>query len=81
MERFTKLYADQHAAKSIRMTGLTPGFVDSRPEDPEFLARIPAGRYATVEDPGKLATFLVSDDAAYINGESIRIDGGAARSL
>ncbi|MFD5933210.1 SDR family oxidoreductase [Streptomyces sp. NPDC060333] len=45
------------------------------------MARIPAGRYATTEEIGKLARFLVSDDAAYINGESVRIDGSAARSL
>ncbi|MBB5117992.1 3-oxoacyl-ACP reductase [Streptomyces eurocidicus] len=78
---FTKLYADQYAAKGIRMNSLLPGFVNSWPEDPEFLAKIPAGRYATTEEIGRLARFLVSDDAAYINGESIRIDGGAARSL
>ncbi|CAM5493642.1 3-oxoacyl-ACP reductase [Streptomyces avidinii] len=78
---FTKLYADQYAAQGIRMNNLMPGYVNSWPEDPEFLAKIPAGRYATTEEIGKLARFLVSDDAAYINGESIRIDGGAARSL
>lgn len=78
---FTKLYADRYAAKGIRMNSIMPGYVDSRPEQPEFLARIPAGRYATVAEIGKLAAFLVSDAAAYINGESIRIDGGAARSL
>ena len=78
---FTKLYADQYAARGIRMNSIMPGFVNSWPEDPDFLARIPAGRYATTEEIGKLARFLVSDDAAYINGESIRIDGGAARSL
>lgn len=78
---FTKLYADQYAADGIRMNSVMPGYVDSWPEDPEFLARIPAGRYATTREIGKLARFLVSDDAAYINGESIRIDGGAARSL
>ncbi|MFE3192470.1 SDR family oxidoreductase [Nocardia sp. NPDC059240] len=78
---FTKLYADGHAAKGIRMNNLMPGFVDSWPEDPRFLAKIPAGRYATTAEIGKLARFLVSDDASYINGESIRIDGGAARSL
>ncbi|MDI3424011.1 SDR family oxidoreductase [Streptomyces luteolus] len=78
---FTKLYADQYAVKGIRMNNLMPGYVDSWPEDPEFLAKIPAGRYATTEEIGKLARFLVSDDASYINGESIRIDGGAARSL
>ncbi|MFI5867387.1 SDR family oxidoreductase [Streptomyces sp. NPDC051546] len=78
---FTKLYADQYAAAGIRMNSLMPGFVDSWPEDPAFLAKIPAGRYATVAEVGKLARFLVSPDAAYVNGESIRIDGGAARSL
>ncbi|GAA0355836.1 SDR family oxidoreductase [Streptomyces blastmyceticus] len=78
---FTKLYADRYAAKGIRMNSIMPGYVDSWPEQPEFLARIPAGRYATVAEIGKLAAFLVSDAAAYINGESIRIDGGAARSL
>lgn len=78
---FTKLYADQYAAKGIRMNSLMPGYVNSWPEDPDFLAKIPAGRYATTEEIGKLARFLVSDDASYINGESIRIDGGAARSL
>ncbi|WP_367137096.1 MULTISPECIES: SDR family oxidoreductase [Streptomyces] len=78
---FTKLYADQYAAHHIRMNSLMPGYVDSWPEDPEFLARIPAGRYATTAEIGRLAVFLASDDAAYINGESIRIDGGAARSL
>ncbi|GLW04179.1 SDR family oxidoreductase [Streptomyces lavendulae] len=78
---FTKLYTDQYAAKGIRMNSLMPGFVNSWPEDPQFLAKIPAGRYATTQEIGQLAAFLVSDAAAYINGESIRIDGGAARSL
>ncbi|MDJ0462763.1 SDR family oxidoreductase [Streptomyces sp. H27-C3] len=81
LSSFTKLYADQYAARGIRMNSLLPGYVNSWPEDPDFLARIPAGRYATVEEIGKLATFLVSGDAMYINGESIRIDGGASRSL
>lgn len=78
---FTKLYADQYAARGIRMNSVMPGFVASRPEDPAFLAKIPAGRYATVREIGGLVRFLVSPEAAYINGESIRIDGGAARSL
>ncbi len=78
---FTKLYADQYAAHGLRMNTLMPGYVDSWPEDPEFLAKIPAGRYATTEEIGKLARFLASDDATYVNGESIRIDGGAARSI
>jgi len=81
LSAYTKLYADEYAAQGLRMNALLPGFVDSYPETEEFLARIPAGRYATTAEIGKLAAFLVSDDAAYINGESVRIDGGAARTL
>ncbi|MFJ5291614.1 SDR family oxidoreductase [Streptomyces sp. NPDC088348] len=81
LSSFTKLYADRYAAAGLRMNSILPGFVDSWPEDPDFLARIPAGRYATTAEIGKLAAFLVSDNATYINGESIRIDGSAARSL
>lgn len=81
LSSFTKLYADRYAAAGLRMNSILPGFVDSWPEAPGFLARIPAGRYATTAEIGKLAAFLVSDNAAYINGESIRIDGSAARSL
>lgn len=81
LNAFTKLYANQYAAAGIRMNNVLPGFVDSWPEDPDFLRRIPAGRYAKVSEIGNLVKFLVSDEAAYINGESIRIDGGAARSL
>lgn len=55
--------------------------MDGWPEDPAFLAKIPAGRYATTAEVGRPARFLVSPVAAYINGESLRIDGGAARSL
>ncbi|MFF4603068.1 SDR family oxidoreductase [Streptomyces sp. NPDC001339] len=81
LSSFTKLYADRYAAHGLRMNAILPGFVDSYPETEEFLARIPAGRYATTAEVGKLAAFLISDDAAYINGASLRIDGGAARSL
>lgn len=78
---FAKLFANQYAAHGRRMTNVLPGFVDSFPETPDFLARIPAGRYATVAEIGKVVRFLISDDAAYINGESIKIDGGAAQAL
>lgn len=81
LSSFTKLYADRYAAHGLRMNAVLPGFVDSCPETEEFLSRVPAGRYATTAEIGKPVAFLVSDDAACINGESLRIDGGAARSL
>jgi NAD(P)-dependent dehydrogenase (short-subunit alcohol dehydrogenase family) len=78
---FTKLYADRYAAKNIRMNNLLPGFINSLPEKEQFKARIPMGRYGTVEEIAKTAAFLVSDDAGYITGQNIRIDGGITRSV
>lgn len=77
---FTKLYADQYAAKNIRMNNLLPGFIDSLPEREEFRARIPMRRYGTVAEIAATAAFLVSDEAAYITGQNIRVDGGITRS-
>lgn len=78
---FAKLYADQYAAKNIRMNNLLPGFIDSLPEKPQFKARIPMGRYGTVEEIAKTAAFLISEDAGYITGQNIRVDGGITRSV
>lgn len=78
---FTKLYADRYAAKNIRMNNLLPGFINSLPEKEQFKSRIPMGRYGTVEEIAKTAAFLVSDDAGYITGQNIRVDGGITRSV
>lgn len=78
---FTKLYADQYAAKNIRMNNLLPGFIDSLPEKPHFKARIPMGRYGTVAEIAKTAAFLLSEDAGYITRQNIRVDGGITRSV
>ena len=42
----------------------------------EIVASIPAGRLGTPEDIGKVAAFLASDDADYVNGQSIGVCGG-----
>jgi len=78
---FAKLYADKHAADGIRMNNLLPGFIDSLPERPELKARIPMRRYGRVAEIAKTAAFLLSDDAGYITGQNIRVDGGITRSI
>ncbi|HEV2558201.1 MAG TPA: SDR family oxidoreductase [Microvirga sp.] len=78
---FAKLYADRYAKAGIRMNNLLPGFIDSLPEKPERAARIPMGRYGTVAEVAKTAAFLLSDDAAYITGQNIFVDGGLVRGL
>lgn len=78
---FVKLYADQYAAKGIRINNLLPGFIDSLPEKEVFKARIPMGRYGRVEEIAATAAFLVSEGAGYITGQNIRVDGGVTRSV
>jgi len=78
---YTKLFADQFASDGIRMNNVLPGFIDSLPEKAERRAQIPAGRYGTSEEVAELIAFLVSDKAAYITGQNLRIDGGLTRSV
>jgi NAD(P)-dependent dehydrogenase (short-subunit alcohol dehydrogenase family) len=74
---FVKLYADQYAAKGIRINNLLPGFIDSLPEKEAFRARIPMGRYGKVEEIAATVAFLASDGAGYITGQNLRVDGGS----
>ena len=76
-----KLYADQYAKANIRMNTVMPGFIDSLPEKEVFKARIPLRRYGRVDEIAKTAAFLLSEDAGYITGQSIRVDGGITRSV
>jgi NAD(P)-dependent dehydrogenase (short-subunit alcohol dehydrogenase family) len=78
---FTKLYADRYAKAGIRMNNILPGFIDSLPEKAERTARIPMGRYGTADEVAKTAAFLLSDDAGYITGQNILVDGGLVRGL
>jgi NAD(P)-dependent dehydrogenase (short-subunit alcohol dehydrogenase family) len=78
---FVKLYADRYAADSIRMNNVLPGYMDNYPESAANLAKIPMKRYAKVEEVAKTVRFLLSDDAGYITGQNIRVDGGITHSL
>ena len=78
---FAKIYADTYAAAGIRINNLLPGFIDSLPEKEQFRARIPMGRYGTTLEVARTAAFLLSDDAGYITGQNLRVDGGITRSV
>lgn len=69
----------------IRVNSIHPGGVETmisgdRQVDPEeieaFLSMVPLGRYGQPEDIAGVATFLASDLASYVTGESIVVDGG-----
>jgi NAD(P)-dependent dehydrogenase (short-subunit alcohol dehydrogenase family) len=78
---FTKLFADRYAADNVRMNNVLPGFIDSLPEQEQFRARIPMGRYGRVAEVAELIALLASDRVTYLTGQNIRIDGGITRSV
>lgn len=78
---FTKLFSDKFAADNVRMNNILPGFIDSLPETEDRRARIPMGRYGRAEEVSSLIGYLASDNAAYITGQNLRVDGGLTRSV
>ena len=78
---YVKLYADRYAEVGIRMNNVLPGFMDNYPSTPEIVEKIPMKRYARVQEVAKTVRFLLSEDAGYITGQNIRVDGGITRGL
>jgi glucose 1-dehydrogenase len=81
----TKTLALEYAAQGIRVNGVAPGATvtpinDAWTEDPEKQAEveshIPMGRAGTTEEMAAAVAFLASDEAAYITGQTLYIDGG-----
>ncbi len=78
---FAKLFADQHASRNVRMNNVLPGWIDSLPSQEERRLSVPMRRYGRSDEIAATIAFLASEDAAYITGQSIRVDGGLMRSL
>ncbi len=78
---FVKLYADRYADSGIRINSVLPGFIDSYEVAQETRARIPMGRPGLTEEVAGTVAFLVSENAGYITGQSLRVDGGITRSF
>ena len=83
---FSKVTATQHAADNIRCNSVHPGPVDTEMFRAAFpdpaalnarLARVPMKRAGTIEEIVNGVLFLASDEAAYITGTELVIDGGA----
>ena len=80
---FTKTIAREMAVRNITANAVAPGFVPTDLTDPlpqqvkdDLLRQIPLGRFGSVEDIANAIAFLVSDDASYITGQVLIVDGG-----
>jgi NAD(P)-dependent dehydrogenase (short-subunit alcohol dehydrogenase family) len=82
---FTRALALELAPEKITVNGISPGPVATEMnasliQDPElnqqFISRIPLARWGKVEEIGHLAVYLCSEDAGFITGTDILIDGG-----
>ncbi len=78
---YTKLLADRYAKDNIRVNNLLPGFIDSYEVDAEIKNTIPMQRAGKVEEVAKTVAFLLSEDAGYITGQNIKVDGGITKSV
>ncbi|MFZ6762932.1 acetoacetyl-CoA reductase [Pseudoroseomonas sp. WGS1072] len=80
---FTKALAQEGARAGITVNAIAPGYVDTEmvravPEDvlQKIIARIPRGRLGTAEDIARGVAFLTADDADFITGSTLSINGG-----
>ncbi|HTN11928.1 MAG TPA: SDR family oxidoreductase [Acetobacteraceae bacterium] len=78
---FTKLFADEYAARNVRMNNVLPGWIDSLPATEERRQSVPMRRYGTTEEIAATIAFLASSGAGYITGQNLRVDGGLMRSV
>jgi len=80
---FTKSLASEFASKHVTVNAVSPGMVNTRMSEPARSAfggkikeRIPLGSFAEPEDIAAVVFFLASEEARYITGQIIHVDGG-----
>jgi 3-oxoacyl-[acyl-carrier protein] reductase len=82
---FTKSAAKEFASRNITVNAVAPGYIGTDMTDKlnekqreAIISMIPLKKIGTPEDVARLVTFLASDEASYITGQVISVDGGMA---
>lgn len=82
---FTKALALELAPDGITVNGISPGpfatemnlvLMQDEEVNRQFMTKVPLGRWGKVEDVGRLAVWLCSEDAGFVTGSDVLIDGG-----
>ncbi len=81
----TKALAQEVASRGITVNCIAPGFIEtamtdalSEAQKEAIMGRIPAGRLGSSDDVGACALFLASNEAGYVTGQTIHVNGGMA---
>ena len=83
VEAFTKSLAREVGSRNITINSIAPGFIDTDMTQQsdgvnmdDLIKEIPLGRFGKPDEVAHLASFLCSDEASYITGQAIHINGG-----
>jgi glucose 1-dehydrogenase len=87
MESLTQTLALEYAAQGIRVNAIAPGatvtpinraWIDDPVKRAMVESHIPLGRAGSADEMAGVTCFLASDDAAYVTGQTLFVDGGLA---